>query len=145
MLGWKSGQCEAKMAVISQFTYYWTESYMIRRKAAMGIYSHSYSSTPIPILLFLLPFSFLLSLPHSHWNPMGPMRFQLFLFPCTSQVPVRPADRSIRGHWLNYCALSTDWLICALIDSGIRRRQPDNDASYTDIEQDTSVLLASVL
>ena len=89
MLGWSSGQCKVKMAVLSQFTYYWTESHMIRWKAEMEIHSNSHSSIPIPILLFLLPFPF----PwynhcqwHSHGNPMEPMGSQLFPFPCTSLI-----------------------------------------------------------
>ena len=85
MLGWRSGQCTGKMAVLSQFTYYWTEShYDIRWKAAVGIHSYSHSSIPIPILLFSLLFAFpTYSHCHSHsrGNPMGS---QLFPFPCTS-------------------------------------------------------------
>ena len=64
------------LAVLSQFPYYWTQSHMIRWKAAMEIYFHSHSSIPIPVLLFPLPFSY----PryshyhsHSHGNLTGPM------------------------------------------------------------------------
>jgi len=70
---WHSGvklkvECKFKMAVLSQFTYYWTE---IRWKAAMGI--HSYSRSFIPILLFPLPFPFLrYSHCHSHSIPCDP-------------------------------------------------------------------------
>ena len=79
MLGWRSGQCKVKVAVLSQFTYYWTESHMIPY-----VENLQWESIPIPILLFPLPYQFLSSShyhSHSRGNPTGS---QLFPFPCTS-------------------------------------------------------------
>jgi len=57
MLGWRSGQRKIKMAVLTQCMYYWTESLMIRWKAAMEIHSHS---------IALFPFPYFYSHSHSH-------------------------------------------------------------------------------
>jgi len=98
MLGWRSGQCKIKMAVLCQFTYYWTESHMIRWKAAMKIHFHSHSSIPIPTLLFPLPYPFSRYIhcqSHSRGNPMEQTGSQLFPFPCTSLV--RAMRIALRG------------------------------------------------
>ena len=47
MLSWRPDQCRSKMAVLSQFTHYWTESHIIRWKAVMEIHFHSHSSSSI--------------------------------------------------------------------------------------------------
>ena len=87
MLGWRSGQCKVKMAVLSQFTYPTEQKLLIRwKKAAMGIHSYSHSSIPIPVRLFPFP-RYSRCHSHFHGNPMGPTGFQLFPFPCISLVP----------------------------------------------------------
>jgi len=99
MLGWRSGQRKVKMAVLSQFTYYWTESHMLRWKAAMVIHSRSHSSIPVPVLLFPLPLPFQWHTnchSRSRGNPMGPMGSQLFPFPCTSLLMPRAKLLSVR-------------------------------------------------
>ena len=51
MLGWRSGQCKIKMAVLSQFIYYWTECSNGNSFPYFYYHSHSHdivTVTPIP-------------------------------------------------------------------------------------------------